>query len=155
MWFRVDNRLIHGQVIEGWMPYTGARHLVVVNDELAGDFLRQQIMTLAVSRHIQVHFVRLEDLPRTLSQCGPDTFVLFEIVFQKIFSIPSGSSSPIGVSVPSFSSLTPRSIVPPYVFANAEYVSHMLLGRPFAALFASNVVLSLSFSIVVSIVHLL
>ena len=78
MWFRVDNRLIHGQVIEGWMPYTGARHLVVVNDELAGDFLRQQIMTLAVSRHIQVHFVRLEDLPRTLSQCGPDTFVLFE-----------------------------------------------------------------------------
>ncbi|MBQ1419973.1 MAG: PTS sugar transporter subunit IIB, partial [Desulfovibrio sp.] len=28
MWFRVDNRLIHGQVIEGWLPYTNARHLV-------------------------------------------------------------------------------------------------------------------------------
>lgn len=78
MWFRVDNRLIHGQVIEGWMPYTGARNLVVVNDELAEDNLRQQIMTLAVSRHIQVHFVHLADLPATLDACGPETFVLFE-----------------------------------------------------------------------------
>ena len=21
LWFRVDNRLVHGQVIEGWLPY--------------------------------------------------------------------------------------------------------------------------------------
>ena len=35
MWFRVDNRLVHGQVIEAWLPYTGARHLIVANDELA------------------------------------------------------------------------------------------------------------------------
>ncbi len=78
MWFRVDNRLIHGQVIEAWMPYTGARHLVVVNEELAKDDFRQQIMTLAVSRHIQVHFVGLSGLPEFLASCGGDTFVLFE-----------------------------------------------------------------------------
>ena len=78
MWFRVDNRLIHGQVIEGWLPYTGARHLVVVNDALAADFLRQQIMSLAVSRHVQVHFIPLSDLTAVLAACGDDTFVLFE-----------------------------------------------------------------------------
>ncbi len=78
MWFRVDNRLIHGQVIEGWMPYTGARHLIVVNNELALDFLRQQIMTLAVSRHIEVHFAALEELPTLLDECGEDSFILFE-----------------------------------------------------------------------------
>ncbi len=78
MWFRVDNRLIHGQVIEGWLPYTGACHLIVVNDSLAADVLRQQIMTLAVSRHIQVHFVTVADLPRVLEVCGDNSFVLFE-----------------------------------------------------------------------------
>lgn len=78
MWFRVDNRLIHGQVIEGWLPYTGATHLIVVNDDLAADFLRQQIMMLAVSRHVQVHFARLTELPDLLASCGEDSFVLFE-----------------------------------------------------------------------------
>ena len=29
LWFRVDNRLVHGQVIEGWLPYVAARHLIV------------------------------------------------------------------------------------------------------------------------------
>ena len=32
LWFRVDNRLVHGQVIEGWLPYVAARHLIVAND---------------------------------------------------------------------------------------------------------------------------
>lgn len=78
MWFRVDNRLIHGQVIEGWLPYTGASHLIVVNDSLAHDDMRQQIMLLAVSRHIEVHFVTVADLAAELQKAGDDSFVLFE-----------------------------------------------------------------------------
>lgn len=76
-WFRVDNRLVHGQVIEAWLPYTGAKHLVVANDELAADALRQQIVSLAVPQRIAVHFVPITELAATLSQCPPDTaFVL-------------------------------------------------------------------------------
>ena len=52
MWFRVDNRLIHGQVIEGWLPYTGAAHLIVANDALAEDLLRQQIMSPVSYTHL-------------------------------------------------------------------------------------------------------
>ena len=78
MWFRVDNRLIHGQVIEGWLPYTGASHLIVVNDKLAHDSMRQQIMMLAVSRHIDVSFVTVTELPGALGKAGEDSFVLFE-----------------------------------------------------------------------------
>ena len=78
MWFRVDNRLIHGQVIEGWLPYTGAGHLVVVGDLLAEDDLRQQIMVLAVPRHIDVRFVRVRELAAVLAALPDDTFVLFE-----------------------------------------------------------------------------
>ena len=52
MWFRVDNRLVHGQVIEAWLPYTGAKHLVVANDELATDLLRRQIVELAIPQRV-------------------------------------------------------------------------------------------------------
>ena len=47
-WFRIDNRLVHGQVIEAWLPHVRAKTLVVANDDLAADELRQEIMSLAV-----------------------------------------------------------------------------------------------------------
>jgi mannose/fructose/N-acetylgalactosamine-specific phosphotransferase system component IIB len=55
-WVRVDNRLIHGQVIETWIPFARTRKLIVVNDELAKDPVRQEIMGLAVPHGIDVFF---------------------------------------------------------------------------------------------------
>lgn len=72
VWVRIDNRLVHGQVIEAWLPYTGARHLIVANDELAQDILRQQITSLAVPQRVQIHFVPVEQLSRTVAACGED-----------------------------------------------------------------------------------
>lgn len=77
MWFRVDNRLIHGQIIEAWLPYTGARHLIVANDALARDSLRQRIVELAVPQRVVTHFIVVSDLPATLNACGDESFVLF------------------------------------------------------------------------------
>ncbi|MDL2316104.1 PTS sugar transporter subunit IIB [Desulfovibrio sp. OttesenSCG-928-A18] len=57
LWFRLDNRLVHGQIIEGWLPYLDARELVVVNDCLAVNHIHQEIMRLAIPGRIQVHFV--------------------------------------------------------------------------------------------------
>ncbi len=59
IWFRVDNRLVHGQIIEAWLPYLEARELVVVNDDLADDAIRQQIMQLAIPGRVKVRFVPL------------------------------------------------------------------------------------------------
>lgn len=57
IWFRVDNRLVHGQVIEAWLPFLNATKLVVVNDDLAADAIRQQIMMMAIPGRISVSFV--------------------------------------------------------------------------------------------------
>lgn len=77
-WFRVDNRLVHGQVIEGWLPYVAARHLVVANDAMAQDELRQQITLLAIPQSVETHFVTLKSLADTLQSCGESALVLFE-----------------------------------------------------------------------------
>lgn len=68
VWFRIDNRLIHGQIIETWLPYTRATHLVVCNDNLADDGLRQQIMLLAVPSRVRVSFVSTEKLKDVLER---------------------------------------------------------------------------------------
>jgi len=69
-WFRVDNRLVHGQVIEGWLPYLDARELIVVNDALATDVLRQQIMQLAIPGRIRVSFVPVADAKKLYDSLG-------------------------------------------------------------------------------------
>jgi len=66
-WVRVDNRLVHGQVIESWLPYTGAKQVAVVNDELADDFLRQEIMKLAIPQDVEIVFVHVDEAGQRLS----------------------------------------------------------------------------------------
>ncbi len=68
IWFRIDNRLIHGQIIETWLPYTRATRLVVCNEQLARDGLRQQIMLLAVPSRIAVDFTAPASLNQLLRQ---------------------------------------------------------------------------------------
>ncbi len=63
IWYRIDNRLVHGQIIEAWLPYTKASVLVIANDELAVQELRQQIMLMAVPQRVRTEFLRLDELP--------------------------------------------------------------------------------------------
>lgn len=78
MWVRIDNRLVHGQVIETWLPYTRSGHLFVANDELAADPVRQEIMALAIPVGITVHYSGIRELPRWISSdVREDSFILF------------------------------------------------------------------------------
>lgn len=61
-WVRVDNRLIHGQVVEAWVPFVGARYILVGNDDLAGDELQQEIMSLAIPRAVESAFLPIDEL---------------------------------------------------------------------------------------------
>jgi PTS system mannose-specific IIB component len=82
LWVRVDNRLVHGQVIENWLPYSDARTLLVVNDEVAADELHQEIMRLAIPRGIGLFFSSVSDVVSSVEHCEenrPDVqiFLLF------------------------------------------------------------------------------
>jgi len=59
---RVDNRLVHGQIIEAWLPFIDASALVVANDDLAGDDLRQQIMSIAIPLGVDIRFSRVAEV---------------------------------------------------------------------------------------------
>ncbi|WP_462324826.1 PTS sugar transporter subunit IIB [Desulfoplanes sp.] len=67
LWVRIDNRLVHGQVIETWLPYTKARTIIVINDELAEDPLRQEIMLLAIPQNIDLVFSRVAKAEKAIT----------------------------------------------------------------------------------------
>ncbi|MFA5516826.1 MAG: PTS sugar transporter subunit IIB [Desulfuromonadales bacterium] len=56
---RIDNRLIHGQVLEAWVPAVRANCIVVVNDQIADGTFQRVLMEAAVPRNIRVHIVSL------------------------------------------------------------------------------------------------
>lgn len=79
-WVRVDNRLIHGQVVEAWVPYIGAHNILVGNDDLAGDELQQEIMSLAIPRAVESAFLTIDQLagdPRLSPTGRENTLLLF------------------------------------------------------------------------------
>ncbi|HZW35550.1 MAG: PTS sugar transporter subunit IIB [Deltaproteobacteria bacterium] len=65
---RVDCRLIHGQVVETWLPHTGANCLLVANDDLATNAYLRTVMELAVPPSIHVMFCRLGDVASSLGE---------------------------------------------------------------------------------------
>ena len=52
--YRVDDRLVHGQVVEGWVPHLKADELAVVSDEIAGDEMRLAIMRFATPEGVDL-----------------------------------------------------------------------------------------------------
>ncbi len=51
--FRIDDRLIHGQVIATWLKTLGVTHLIVASDEVAADPKRQQILKVILPQNVK------------------------------------------------------------------------------------------------------
>ena len=77
---RIDNRLVHGQVLEAWVPALRARALLVADDEAAGDAMTRAAMGLALSDGLSLEVVPLAEAAERLSPggagVGPGTLLL-------------------------------------------------------------------------------
>lgn len=59
---RVDNRLIHGQVVEAWLPFLKVARVVVADDEASQSPLIRAAMGLAVQPNVEVRIQPLDDV---------------------------------------------------------------------------------------------
>ena len=57
---RIDNRMIHGQVATQWSSYLGANLLLVANDKVAADPMRQGLMDMAAPAGAQTRYFTIE-----------------------------------------------------------------------------------------------
>jgi PTS system mannose-specific IIB component len=56
---RVDNRLVHGQVLEAWLPALDAHGVLVADDEAAGNVLARSAMALAIPPKVQFQVLKV------------------------------------------------------------------------------------------------
>lgn len=64
--FRIDERLIHGQVIATWLKSLGVTHLIVANDEVAKDIQRQTTLKLVLPKEVKCLIKSVDDVIRVL-----------------------------------------------------------------------------------------
>jgi PTS system mannose-specific IIB component len=95
---RIDSRLIHGQVIETWLPHLKIQRIVVADDAAVADPLVRTAMSLAVPPDVETIIARVDDIPfQKLENDSPRTLVLLRDVPSALRAYQRGLVGPLNL----------------------------------------------------------
>jgi len=80
---RVDSRLVHGQILEAWVPHVKAKCIIVVDDKVAADSFLETVIKMAVPSEMEVIISSVEDFVQSYKYThgsGKKTIVLFSSI---------------------------------------------------------------------------
>lgn len=91
VWSRIDSRLIHGQVIEAWLPHLAVKRVVVADDEAAVDPLAKAAYLMAIPPGVELVLLPVNKIDfRHFATDGVPTLVLFREVKSAVAARQSG-----------------------------------------------------------------
>lgn len=67
---RIDNRLLHGQVATQWTKAIGANLILVANDEVAGNKMRQGLMDMAAPNGVDTRYWTIQKTIDTIHKAA-------------------------------------------------------------------------------------
>lgn len=73
---RIDDRLIHGQIVTAWIQHTSAKAILVADDAAAGDTFQQGLLKMAVPHGIQLIIKTLADAAALIGRDPSEVGVL-------------------------------------------------------------------------------
>ncbi|HWV38032.1 MAG TPA: PTS sugar transporter subunit IIB [Vulgatibacter sp.] len=89
---RVDNRLIHGQVVSAWIPHLRAEQVVVADDEAAASPLMRAAMSLALPASVDAAIQRVDEVDWAALSRGPKrVLVLVRDVARAAAAVEAGA----------------------------------------------------------------
>ncbi len=90
---RVDDRLVHGQVVQGWVPFVHADSIYVVNDDIFLDEGRCRLMRMIVPPDLAFRVVTIDDLgPCLHNDKQKKIFLLFSTLEDVLEAVLEGVS---------------------------------------------------------------
>lgn len=95
--YRVDNRLVHGQIIATWMPHLRFKRVVVISDTVPANILQMSMFQMAVPSNVRFEAMTLADGARWLETRGygrDSTIILLETVDDAVRLFESGHAYP-------------------------------------------------------------
>lgn len=74
--FRIDDRLIHGQVVTAWIAHSDAKQILVCDDAAAKDTLQQSLLKMATPKNMKLIIKNLEEAKQMIETDTSDTKTL-------------------------------------------------------------------------------
>ena len=68
---RIDNRLIHGQVATQWNSSVGANLILVANDDVATNKMRQSLMDMAAPSGVATRYFSIQKTIDVIHKASP------------------------------------------------------------------------------------
>lgn len=66
--FRVDERLVHGQIVTKWLPEVQAKRLIVVDSEIAVDDFMKEVLQMALPPELDFAVISMDDARKRLME---------------------------------------------------------------------------------------
>ena len=116
---RVDDRLIHGQVMTAWIQYTGGNHIVIVDDVTAQDDFTKQIMQMAVPAGIKLDIYNVQEAPQKINANQTDKLIILAKTPQVFLQLIQAQVALPGVIIGGMGAHKGRQKVYKNIFMNA------------------------------------
>lgn len=124
---RVDDRLIHGQVVVGWVRALGVKRIVLVDDAVSGSEWERELYTLSVPPGLQVEFASVAEgtelMPKWMKS-SDRTIVLVGNV-ETIVELCNGTDQIKKVNVGGLHDATGRIQRLPYVYLSEDEAAQL------------------------------
>lgn len=75
--FRIDDRLIHGQIVTAWLAHADAKQIIVADDYAAGNSLQQTLLKMATPKNVALQILTVEDAIEFWNNDDSDQKTLF------------------------------------------------------------------------------
>lgn len=70
--FRIDDRLIHGQIVTAWVNYADAKQIVVADDKASTDEFQKTLLKMATPKSVDLHILSIDDARKMISESKDD-----------------------------------------------------------------------------------
>lgn len=89
---RIDDRLIHGQVVTAWMNVYKVEQIIILNDFIASDPTQKNILAMAAPQGVKVNAMPVEKLGEILKSKGftRTTMLLFKDSIDVLRAVNNG-----------------------------------------------------------------
>lgn len=74
--YRIDERLIHGQVMTSWLGNTSAQRIAIVDDDLYSDDFMKQVLILAAPANIKIRVLNVDKFKELVDKGVDDKKVI-------------------------------------------------------------------------------
>ena len=98
-WVRVDDRLIHGQVVVAWRQHLRYDAICIVDDEIANDAFMRDVLRMAAPSGVRVSVVAVQQAMDALEQSDANSILVLAKTPQKVLQLANAGLSIVHLNV--------------------------------------------------------